>query len=60
MNEITKTDMKGFENIGFIQILNERTFAALAYDKYDSTKDFDYKSKSYLVVYECLCEYENN
>ena len=59
MEEIARSDNKGFENLAFYQILNERTFIACAYDKYDPLRDSDYKTKNYLVVYQCLCEYEN-
>ena len=60
MNEITKTDIKEFAYIDFFQILNERTFAAITYEKYDYSKGMNYEPNSYLVVYECLCEYEND
>ena len=59
MEEISRSDNKGFETLAFFQILNERTFIACAYDYYDSFRDFDYKTRNYLVVYQCLCEYEN-
>lgn len=60
MEQISRSNNnKEFESLAFFQILNKKTFIVCPYGKYDRFKDYDYNTRNYLVVYQCLYGSEN-